>query len=310
MSAIAYHIIVYPLSLLPLGVIYLISDFFYLLLISVFPYRKEVIVRNIQNSFPDYTPQQIKQLRRSFYRHFADLLAEGIKNLSIREKELRNRLRVSNPELLDELYEEKRNVLLVSGHYNNWEWLISAQNFLFKHQAVGIGTPLSNRFWNKKVNERRARFGMRIIHAKDVKSFFSQSHEQAIATLILSDQAPGDARKAYWMNFLNQETPVLFGCEQLAHAYDQAVVFFHTSKVKRGHYEIELKLICRDASQMNWGEITEQHTRLLEEVIVDQPSYWVWSHKRWKRPRPDDLETLKTEQKNKFNEKYKHAKTS
>lgn len=301
----AYYCFVLPISYLPLRIIYLFTDFLYLLLISVFPYRKKVIVNNLKRSFPEKSERDINQLKRQFYRHFCDLLAEGIKNLSISKSELLKRFKVKNPELMVKLYAENKSVLLVSGHYNNWEWLITSQNFLFKHQAMGIGMPLTSKFWDKKINSRRQRFGMQVVHSKNFKEGIKSNSSTPIAILILSDQSPGNARKSYWMNFLNQETAVLFGAEQLAHEYDFAVVYFHTRKIKRGHYELELIEITRNPNEKEWGEITEAHTHLLEKAILEHPSYWVWSHKRWKREKPKDLEGLKQEQHAKFNQKYK-----
>ncbi len=305
MAAFFYYLLVFPISLLPLRIIYLFTDFLFLLFISLLPYRKKVITNNLKNSFPDKSEHEINQLRRKFYKHFCDILAEGIKNLSISKKELTRRLKVKNPEIVNELFEKGINVLLVSGHYNNWEWLITSQNFLLKHQAVGIGMPLTSKFWDKKLNERRSRFGMQVINAKNVHDYFSKHHEKPFATLILSDQSPGDSTKAYWMKFLNQESAMLFGCELLAHTYQQAVVFFVIKKIKRGYYEIEFELICENPSSQNWGEITEKHCKLLEQEIRNKPEFWVWSHKRWKRSVPENLEALKAEQKHKFDEKFK-----
>lgn len=304
-AKIGYYLFILPLSYLPLRVLYLLTDFFYLLLISIVPYRKKVIQTNLRNSFPSKTDKEINQLTRSFYWHFTDILAEGIKNLSISEKELKRRFKVKNPELMNQLYTKNKSVLLVSGHYNNWEWLITSQNFLFQHQAMGIGMPLTSKFWDKKINTRRQRFGMQVVHAKNFKEGIEKNKNTPVAILVLSDQSPGDARKSYWMEFLNQQTAVIFGAEQMAHTYDFAVVFFHTRKVKRGHYEMELTLITDDPSTMSWGEITEQHTHLLEQAILEKPAYWVWSHKRWKRTIPTDLKILKNEQHAKFNERFK-----
>ena len=304
-AKIGYYLFIVPLSYLPLRVLYLLTDFFYLLLISVVPYRKKVIQTNLKNSFPEKSDKEINRLTRSFYWHFTDILAEGIKNLSISEKELKRRFKVKNPELMDELFAQNKSVLLVSGHYNNWEWLITSQNFLFQHQAMGIGMPLTSKFWDKKINARRQRFGMQVVHAKNFKEGIEKNKNIPVAILVLSDQSPGDARKSYWMNFLNQQTAVLFGAEQMAHTYDFSVVFFHTRKRKRGYYEMELTLITDNPSTMNWGEITEKHTHLLEQAIMEKPAYWVWSHKRWKREIPAELDLLKKEQHAKFNEKFK-----
>lgn len=304
MAAVAYYLFVLPLSYLPLRIIYFLADFLYFILRFVFPYRKAVIQQNLQIAFPTKTQQEIDLLTNKFYRHFSDLLAEGIKNLSISERELKKRFKVLNPEILEDLFKKQKNVLLVSGHYNNWEWLITAQNLLFSHQAVGIGMPMTSKFWDKKINSRRSRFGMQIVHSKNVRQFMHEKHLKPIATLVLGDQSPGDTLKSYWMPFLNKMTAVQFGCEMLAHTHQQAVVFFITRKVKRGYYEMDLRLITANPSEMKWGEITEAHTKLLEKEILKTPESWIWSHKRWKREEPKDFEVLREEQKLKFYERF------
>ncbi len=305
-AKIAYYLFVIPLSLLPLRILYLFTDFFYILIILFIPYRKKVVHENLKRSFPDKKDKEIRTIERKFYRHFTDLLAEGIKNLTISKEQLSKRLVVKNTEIMDILYKEKKSVLLVSGHYNNWEWLITSQNNLFSHQAMGIGMPLTSKFWDKKINERRSRYGMKVVNVKNFKTAIEAEKNNPIAILVLSDQSPGDSRKSYWMNFLNQQTAVLFGAEQMANEYNFAVVFFAMKKVKRGYYEMDLSLISDEPKAMKWGEITEQHAKMLEKEIVAAPEFWIWSHKRWKRDIPSDLEELKSEQQSKFNSKYRN----
>lgn len=305
-AKIAYYLFVIPLSLLPLRILYLFTDFFYILIILFIPYRKKVVHENLKQSFPDKKDKEIRTIERKFYRHFTDLLAEGIKNLTISKEQLSKRLVVKNTEIMDKLYKEKKSVLLVSGHYNNWEWLITSQNNLFSHQAMGIGMPLTSKFWDKKINERRSRYGMKVVNVKNFKTAIEAEKNNPIAILVLSDQSPGDSRKSYWMDFLNQQTAVLFGAEQMANEYNFAVVFFAMKKVKRGYYEMDLSLISDEPKAMRWGEITEQHAKMLEKEIVAAPEFWIWSHKRWKRDIPSDLEELKSEQQSKFNSKYRN----
>lgn len=303
MSRVAYYLFVLPLSRLPLWITYRFSDLFFLLLISVFPYRKKVIEGNIARSFPHLSKKEQRKIKRSFYRHFADMLLEGVKNLGISEKELRKRFVIKNPELMEILYAKQQSVLLVSAHYMNWEWMITGQDLFFPHKAVGIGMPLTSGYWDKKINTLRSRFGMQVIHAKTVKETFNHYQIQGIptATLVLSDQSPADSNRSYWTTFLNQPTGILFGAEQLANTYNQAVVFYLPKKIKRGRYEIELQLLTDNPKSLSWGEITEMHTRLLEQRILSEPGPWLWSHKRWKRTVPDDIPKLKAEQREKFN---------
>jgi KDO2-lipid IV(A) lauroyltransferase len=106
------------------------------------------------------------------------------------------------------------------------------------------------------------------------------------------------------MKFLNQQSAVLYGTEKMAHDFNFSVVFFKIDKVKRGYYELSFDPICEDPIKTDWGYITEQHTRKLEKLILQNPHYWIWSHKRWKREIPNDLESLKATQKEKFLKQY------
>ncbi len=303
MSALLYYCVVYPLSLLPLWILYRISDVLFLLFMSILPYRKKVVQSNIEKSFPDLSPRDQAVLVRGFYRHFSDLLIESIKNLSISKEELLRRMKVVNPEVLQVLEQSGKSVLIVSGHFNNWEWFITAQALLVPFESYGIGMPLSNGFWDKKLTERRQRFGLTVVNAQNYKEMFEQ--EKAVSVLVLTDQAPADARKSYWMEFLHQPSPVLFGVEQMANEFDLTVVYFSMKKIKRGQYSVEFQILTEDPKSLLYGALTEKHVQLLEESIIDQPCNWLWSHKRWKREIPTDLDALKAAQKSKFDEKYR-----
>jgi KDO2-lipid IV(A) lauroyltransferase len=270
---------------------------------SIIPYRKKVVAANIQRSFPELSARDHAVLVRGFYRHFSDLLIESIKNLSISKEELLRRMKVVNPEVLQDLEKSGKSVLIVSGHFNNWEWFITAQALLVPFESYGIGMPLSNGFWDKKLTERRQRFGLTVVNAQNYKSIFTRS--TPVSVLVLSDQAPSDGRKSYWMEFLQQPTPILFGVEQMANEFDLNVVYCQLNKVKRGSYEIEFQLLTSEPRSLSYGKLTEQHVQLLEQSILDQPCHWLWSHKRWKREIPTDLDALKAAQKSKFEEKYR-----
>lgn len=168
-SKLTYYVLVIPISYLPLRVLYFLTDFLYLLLISIVPYRRKVVRHNLTNSFPQKSVAELRKIELAFYHHLTDLLAEGIKNLTISKRELSKRLVIENKQLMTDLFNQQKSIILVSGHYNNWEWLITAQNFLFEHQAMGIGMPLTSKFWDKKINERRSRFGMKVINSKNLK---------------------------------------------------------------------------------------------------------------------------------------------
>ncbi|MBU2019943.1 MAG: lysophospholipid acyltransferase family protein [Bacteroidetes bacterium] len=303
---ISYYLLVYPLSLLPLPLLYLLSDLFYLLLRTVVPYRKKVVQENLKKSFPNLNASELKKIERNFYRHFSNLLAESVKNLSIRKLNLKKRIEIVNRDLLDQLFIQGKSVVIVGAHYGNWEWMISGLNFLFAHQSIGIGTPMTSAFFDKKINARRARFGMKIVHAKNFKNHLKENQETPVSLLMLSDQSPPNSEKSFWTNFLNRPTACFFGAEMIAHEHDFAVVYMHQKKTKRGYYSIQFESIAYEPKDYKWGEITEKHVRCLEREIIEAPEFWMWSHKRWKRKVPENLESLKEQQRKKFNEKFNY----
>jgi KDO2-lipid IV(A) lauroyltransferase len=107
-------------------------------------------------------------------------------------------------------------------------------------------------------------------------------------TYFLADQSPQESKIKYWTTFLNQDTPVFLGAEQIATKLEMAVVFFDIRKVRRGHYEIEFKLLSENPKEEAPYSITEKHVRALENRIEKEPEWWLWSHRRWKHKRRQD----------------------
>jgi KDO2-lipid IV(A) lauroyltransferase len=218
---------------------------------------------------------------------------------------MKRRLVVRNPEVMQKLYSEGKSVVFMSAHFNNWEPLITAINVLFPHQAFGIGTPLSNKFWDKKINERRERFGMIVTTAENYKQKLAEYKDKPSSVLVLGDQSPGKGASVYWTDFLNRKTAFYFGAEVLANEMNMAVVYGSIYKVKRGYYELELKLITDQPRSEPYGSVTEGYVRLLEKDIQALPEYWLWSHKRWKTPVPENLTEIQAAHKEKFEKRFR-----
>jgi KDO2-lipid IV(A) lauroyltransferase len=152
------------------------------------------------------------------------------------------------------------------------------------HDCIGIYKPLSNQFINNKIYTSRSKYGMNLVSMRQTKKSFEQGSKPK-AIVFGSDQNPSNPKRAHWVNFLNQDTAVLFGVEKYAKDYNWPVVFVSISKVKRGHYEVEYSLITDKPTEQPHGKITEDFTKRLEQDIINQPQYWLWSHKRWKHKR-------------------------
>ena len=306
MGKAIFFLFLLPLSWLPLNLLYRIAYLIYFLLYRILGYRKDVVINNINTSFPNLNQKAKKQIIKDYYKHFADILVEGIKNLSISEASLKKRYKIRNPELVNAYFEQGQSIILCAGHINNWEWWITHQNIALKHQAIGIGMPLTQASLGKEINKRRERLGMIVTDSKNYKTEIGKPENNPFALLILGDQSPGSVKKSYWTHFLKQETAFTFGTEMIANSYNLPVIYYTVHKIKRGYYELEFKLLCAEPLSLPYGEITEKYVHFLEKDILNEPSQWIWSHKRWKKSVPNALNSIKNEHKKHFNARFRN----
>lgn len=285
-SFLVYYLIVIPFSSLPYRILYLISDVMFLLLYYVIGYRKKVVYRNLSKSFPTHSRREHIRIAKQFYRQFCDTIVEGIKGLTISKEDIEKRMYNRNPELLEKYFDKGKSVIITTGHYYSWEWWFLGIDTPLKHKVVLIYKQLSNQYFEKKLQKIRSSFGVLPLPFQQVKDFFERHENGSYGYIFGSDQAPHNADKAYWMWFLNQETPVAFGAEKFAVEKDIPVVFCKINKIKRGFYEFEYTEVSAEPTKTSYGEITASYTKMLEETIINDPVGWLWTHKRWKREKP------------------------
>lgn len=253
-------------------------------------YRKKVVLQNIKNSFPNKSSQEHQQIAKDFYRHFCDLVVESVKGFSIKESTLRKRMVFTNPEILESYFNNGKDIIVVGGHYNNWEWCGFAMPMYIKHKAIGIYAPLSNSFFDKKMKESREKYGLTLAPMKKTRKFMEEKSERAKATFFIIDQSPSNVRKCHWMDFLNQDTPVFYGAERYSKLYNLPVFFMGIDKIKRGHYTFTAKLLFDKPQEQEPNYITEINNKEVEKQVIADPQYWLWTHRRWKRKRPTSNE--------------------
>jgi KDO2-lipid IV(A) lauroyltransferase len=288
MDRFFYYLFLKPLSLLPLPVLYFLSDILFVIIYQMIGYRKSVVWKNLKNSFPEKPDKELLKIQSAFYRHLCDIIIESVKLFSISKRELQKRFQIKNPEIVSKYFQQGQNIILVGGHYNNWEMLAVSLDMLLPHQAVGIYSPLKNKFFNKKLAKSRTKFGVRIITKSEVRNHFAKKSTQPTMTVFGSYQSPTYSKKVYWTDFLNQETAVAIGAELFATKYNYPVFFVKVNKLKRGFYVGDLELLAENPSQFREGEVSRLHTHFLEKIIAQNPAFWLWSHKRWKRTRKED----------------------
>lgn len=290
MGAIGFYIglpFIYLISIIPFPLFYGVSDFFFVLLYYIIGYRKKVVYQNLKNSFPEKTHEELKTIERKFYRYLCDLFLETFKTLTISKKEAINRCAFTQQttDLFNKLNDEKKSCIIVMGHYGNWEWAGNTFSLLLKQQLYVIYHPLTNKQFNNLMYKMRTRFGNKLYAMREVMREMIKNRNEINATAFIADQTP-PPEGAYWTTFLNQDTPVFVGTEKIAQKLNYPIVYVTVSRPKRGHYLVNAEILVNEPKSTKEGEISELHTRRLEEDIKKQPEIWLWSHRRWKHKRP------------------------
>jgi len=285
-SALLYYLVLKPISLLPYPLLYGLSDFFFVVLYYLIPYRKKVVMANLAKAFPEKSEAELKIICRKFYRHFCDLVLESVKNFSISDAEARKRFVTINPEVINDYADKGQSVIVSGGHYTNWElWAISGPQVL-KTTLLGIYKKLSNKYFDQKMIESRGKFGMKLVRTIDVNEYLKNNKEELKGIVLAFDQSPSDPKKCVWINFMGIETGALFGTEKFAKEYNYPVIYGRMSKVKRGYYTIKYEVISKPPYTFETGELLQKLHDELEKDIRKAPEYWLWTHKRWKHKRP------------------------
>ena len=282
--------VLWLLALLPFRALYVLSDIFFVLVYYIVKYRRKVVYSNMRNSFPDKSEDEIRKMERGFYHHFCDYAVETIKLLHISDATTKRRFVMENTEILQKALDENRQVILMLGHYGNWEYVPSITLWLDYPSNAAIGElyrPLKNRWFDEFFLKLRSRYKTVNIPKNDVLREFIKFRRDSRPSIIgfMADQTPSPVNIHYWSNFLNQDTPMLTGIERIAKKFGSTLVYVDMIKVKRGYYRIIYSEVTQTPKDYNEFEITEIYTRLMEKTILRAPEFWLWTHKRWKHKR-------------------------
>ncbi len=299
----------HTLALLPLWLLYRLSDIVGFLLCHVVRYRRNTVRKNLAESFPELSGKELDAIGRRFYRNFADYVVETIKLLHISDKGISRRMEFEGVDIIDSHLARGRSVACYFSHCGNWEWTPSVTlHSRYGHQAdvafCQVYRPLKDKWFDTLMLRLRSRFGSVSLPKKTTLRHLLEYRKDGVRTVtgFMSDQKPGSGDTTHILEFLNHPTAMISGTELLARRLDMAVVYLDMYKPSRGHYRIVVRPLCDSAKDTPEGRLTALYADMLQQTIRRNPSIWLWSHKRWKNPVPGEPTDSKSPQ-------HKHGHT-
>jgi KDO2-lipid IV(A) lauroyltransferase len=269
---------------LSFSALYRLSDFLYVVIYKGLKYRKKVVFENLKNAFPQKSESEIALLAAEYYSFLCDLFLEAIKKRNMTVEEARQRYVYRIPPDVAQLRDEKRSLILLMGHYGNWECGDSTFEQAMQMPLYVVYKTLSNPYFEKWMSKTRSQFGAKLIKMENTLRDMLSVRQTQGAFAFIADQTPVPPAPL-WLNFLHQDTPVFTGAEKLARKLDYPVLFFYVKRIKRGYYEVVTEVLCAHPKATAEHEITHAYFARLEKEIEMMPETWLWSHRRWKHKR-------------------------
>lgn len=295
MGKVFYYIVYaffYLVSLLPFKLLYVLSDFFYILVYSIVGYRKKIVRKNVTTSFPEKSAEECKGIEKGFYHFLCDYFLETIKLLSVSKATMLKHIEFRNVEKLEECFDNGQACAAILGHYCNWEWLSAIGISFVRHKEAVMGLiyhPLYSKIFDRLFIRIRMSMGGVCVPKKDILRYLLTYRRENRMSLFgyISDQAPKWENIHLWLNFMNHDTPVFTGGERIMRKMKNAVFYVDMERPKRGHYICTFRLITKEPENMGEFEVTKTFFNMLEDTINRDPRYYLWSHNRWKRTREE-----------------------
>jgi len=279
---LAYPII-WTISMLPFRLLYLFSDFVYIIVYRIIGYRKRTVRKNLALALPHLSNEELLIIEKKFYSHMCDMFLEMIKTMNISKEEICKRFIFKNIEIYKELEKQGKSIAVICSHYASYEWIIS-MNYYSDFAGYGIYKQIKNPYFDKLVHKIRSRFNAKLITTRQTVPTIINNAKNNVLSLygFASDQSPKAKGAMHWAKFMGIEVPVHVGAEMLSKRYNMTLLYLNTKKVKRGYYEATLEVLSENPKEVPDFQLTDQYLKLLEKQIYEAPEFYLWTHKRWK----------------------------
>ncbi|MDA3954958.1 MAG: lysophospholipid acyltransferase family protein [Bacteroidales bacterium] len=280
----------YCFAILPDFILFGIADIIYFIIYYIINYRKKIVCKNLKKSFPEKSDIELQLISKKFYRQLGDTIIENIALFKMTKKRILQKVEFEETDIFEKLYKKNKNIVGVSAHLYNWELMLAIPKVI-PHKVLGIYKPLNNNFVNEQINKMRSKFGATPVSMEESYKVILKNYKAQKLTFIglIADQRPQKANISHWTTLLNQEAPFYNGPDKIAKKINAAVVFLYIERIKRGRYIIKFEQLFEDVSNCKEHEITEKYVKVLEKKIIENPAYWLWSHKRWKHDKNDPV---------------------
>lgn len=255
----------------------------------VLPFRRAVVLSNLRTVFGDrLDPGEIRALAQCFYQHILRLCFETFVMSWVPKSSLRDRVRIEGDRHLREASDQGKGVLLLTGHFGNWELVPVAAMLHFpelKGRFHVLRRLLVNKFVERVLFGRFSAAGLDVIPKRGSLGRVLDALARNEIVAFIMDQHAKPGKDGVVVDFFGRKAGTFKSLAVIARSTGSPVVPAYCYREKGGH-------VMRFLEPVRWIERADpdeeiavntlEYNRVLERIVLEHPEQWYWIHRRWK----------------------------
>jgi KDO2-lipid IV(A) lauroyltransferase len=193
-------------------------------------------------------------------------------------------VRIRNPELFHSVLRRGKGLILMTGHFGNWEWMSVGTARILGHPYTVVVHSIHNSSVDALVEYWRTMHGNRVVPmGVAIREIVRTLRERGVVAMIADQSGPSGA---YYVRFFGRHAATYEGPAVFALKTGAPIIFGFSVRQPDGSYALDIEELpmkdLKGSSEENIQELTRRHVRALERAVRAHPDHWLWQHKRWK----------------------------
>ena len=255
-----------------------------------FPLRRKIVRDNLRLAFGGgLSGNELKNLAQRFYGHMGMILLENLHTCWLNEREISRLVRIEGEEIVRKAADRKKGVLLLTGHFGNWEITpvgAALQFEMFKGRFHVVRKLLANKVFEKILFRRFYKSGLKVIPKKNALSHVIEALENNDVVAFIMDQYARPDKDGIAVDFFGQKTGTYKSLALIARETGAPVVPTLCYRESYGRHVMKFYEPLPWVEDADADEEIHKNTlaynQMLETMIRERPEQWLWCHRRWK----------------------------
>ena len=254
------------------------------------PIRRSLTRKQLRDAFPEKSHAEIDAIALAAYRNLFISLLEVFWFSRLTADMVKDIVCMPDTSLLDSRLKEGKGLIMLGGHFGNWELVATAVGLLGGHPLTIIVQRQRNKFVDEYMNKSRSLFGNRVVEmARAPREIISALRNNDVVAMLADQSGP---QEGLFVNYFGRPASTHRGPALFSVRTGAPIIMAFILRQRHGRYKVEFEEVdtvnVTGTDEEKIEQITARHVAVLESYARRYPDHWLWMHKRWKHTPPSD----------------------